>query len=872
MSRTSTSPLSCVLACALAWGAIPSLLGCPEPPFADCDGDGIEDGEDDCLACDRDQDGFDECGEDGEIVDCNDSDEDVFPGAAEVICDGDDQDCDPSTSDTPDGDGDGFNVCDGDPDGGDCDDSDPAVYPGADEECDGVDTDCDGELGDDEKDADEDGYLVCGGLAGDPDCDDLDPYTYPGADELCDEIDNDCDGAPAADEVDGDGDGFLGCDDCDDADPDSYPGATELCDGVDNDCDGGLPAEEEDADADGVAACDGDCDDTEATVYPGAPELCDDLDNDCDPGTVEDVDADGDGYELCDGDCDDTDPEVHPGVLELCDGIDNDCDGQLGPDEQDADGDGQAVCQGDCDDSDPTAYIGAQEICDGVDNDCIDGIDNGMDEDADGDGYTGCGSDGLPGNLDGDEDCDDDNIRVFPGAPELCDGVLNDCDGTLPADEADDDGDGWPVCAGDCDDTEPNVTPVGHDDTTDGLDNDCDGAIDNGVPCDGRVPADYPTIGDAIAAADHADRICVASGTYVETVNFGGKTLEVVGVAGPRSTVIDAGGADSAVEFHNLETSTSLLEGFAVTGGSLHGLYITGETTPTLRQLHIRDNAEAGVYVSHLDGALELEDIVVEDNATGISLSWSFNVYIDNAVIAGNGPGAGVSLDMSGLGISHAALVRNSAYGMYLSRGYVTITNALVAKNKAGWNEASCGICATNVQHSELFASNLAVIDNSTYGSGTGIEITNGSFSVTNVTATDNAGTGIWVGAAPGTVTYCNLHGNDDGGSHVGAYGNVDEMPYFENMDHPDPLLWDLHISQGSPLVNAGSTDAAYNDPDASRSDIGMYGGPEADGWDLDGDGDPVWWQPGTYDPATYPALGYDCDDLNPGVSASTGC
>jgi len=363
---------------------------------------------------------------------------------------------------TGDGDGDGYAA-----DCGDCDDSDPTAHPDADEVCDGVDNDCDGEDEEDETDDDGDGYLACDDGSGDPDCDDGDDTVYPGADELCDGLDNDCDGDVPSDEVDLDGDGLLACAECDDACADCYPGADELCDGLDNDCDGEIPADELDDDADGQATCAGDCNDGDATSYAGAVELCDGIDNDCDGDIPSDeADTDGDGYPIC-RDCDDDDPDAHPGAVELCNGADDDCDGAVPADEADDDLDAFRICDGDCDDAAGTVYPGAPDVCDGVhDNDC-DGLTDPTESDGDGDGGS------------------------------LCDGDCDDADPDLNV--ADDDGDGWTTCDHDCDDTEPLAHPGLAEVCRDWIDNDCDGT-DNGCPLGGDVDlatADARLLGEA---------------------------------------------------------------------------------------------------------------------------------------------------------------------------------------------------------------------------------------------------------------------------------------------------------------------------------------------------------------------------------------
>jgi len=235
---------------------------------------------------------------------------------------------------------------------------------------------------------------------------------------------------------------------------------------------------DEDLDGDGFLSG-VDCDDANANVYPGAEEICDNIDNNCDGQIDENLafsyyqDLDGDGfgnpevsilsctgqvgYSLNNSDCEDNNSAINPGAVEICDGFDNNCNGLV--DENisntyyaDNDGDGYGdpndsiincspptgytLNNTDCDDDNAAINEAALEIANnGIDENC-DGMDEVIGEDADGDGYFS------------DVDCDDTNANINPGTSEVCDGIDNNCNGDI--DEgivisiyADEDGDGY---------------------------------------------------------------------------------------------------------------------------------------------------------------------------------------------------------------------------------------------------------------------------------------------------------------------------------------------------------------------------------------------------------------------------------------------
>ncbi len=214
-------------------------------------------------------------------------------------------------------------------------------------------------------------------------------------------------------------------------------------------------------------------------------------------------DPDGDGL---DGDVDNCPRDSNAGQADL----DGDGDGDACDDDADGDGDPAAT---DCDDANAAVNSSATEVCDGLDNNCDGSTDDASATDAstwytdaDGDGFgdmatasTACNQ--PSGAVADATDCDDTAATAYPGANELCDGVDNDCDGTVDEDDAvdagtwyvDADGDGHgdattastsctqpsgTVASGDdCDDTNGQVSPSAQE-SCDTIDNDCDGTVD----------------------------------------------------------------------------------------------------------------------------------------------------------------------------------------------------------------------------------------------------------------------------------------------------------------------------------------------------------------------------------------------------------
>lgn len=488
-------------------------------------------------------------GSDAELAggdDCNDGDSSINPSSMETAYDGIDQDCTGGDLVDVDGDGVASTMVGGD----DCNDQDSSISPNLPEICDGLDDNCDGVIDLDAIDAsdwfadsDGDGYgdeddamTSCqapeGYIADNTDCNDANVDANPGAAEVCDGVDNDCDalvdeGVTTTYYQDSDSDGYG-----------SASSPIQAC---------SLPT--------GYATSSTDCNDGRSDVNPGKSEVCDGADNDCDAQVDEGVtttyyqDSDSDGYgsasnptQACSlptgyatnsTDCNDTRNDVNPGKSEVCDGADNNCNTQI--DEgvkstfyQDADSDGYGnanvstqACAApagyvpdktDCNDRNADISPGEAEYCNGKDDNCNGKVDDGVTtityyQDSDNDGYgnssvsTATCAGAPAGYVTLGGDCADSNPAINPAAAESCNGIDENCNGTV--DEGvkttwykDGDADGYGSVATssqsctqpsgyvsnatDCNDSNTNIHPNAAE-TCNYLDDNCNGSTDEGV-------------------------------------------------------------------------------------------------------------------------------------------------------------------------------------------------------------------------------------------------------------------------------------------------------------------------------------------------------------------------------------------------------
>lgn len=400
--------------------------------------------------------------------------------------------------------------------------------------------------------------------------------------------------------------------------------------------------------------------------------------------------------------------------------------------------------------------------------------------DEDGDGFTA------------DEDCNDADALIYPGAPEQCDGLDNNCndvaDENLPLTAYPDaDGDGFgqagapPSCSGgassatnasDCNDGNPSIYPGAPDSTGDGLDKSCDG--DDGLaPSVGLSTSTYSKLQLALDAAKAGQTVWVGPGTYAEYgLSMKGKAVKLVASHGLASTVIDGKGLGTVFVFSSGEQSGSVLSGFTITGGQASCFIPSTQTSCRY--------AGGGIYV---DGASPLlTGLKLTQNQAGSSGSgggifiWKGNPVLSQLVITGNTASSGGGLEswFAVPTLREVTVEQNTATGGNYSIGgggiYLYGADAILEKVVVRQNGAGFG-GGIYLNYAEAKLTDVLVEQNTSFASdGGGIYLESSVPIFTQVRIHSNQGGGLSLRKSNPVLIHSSVRDNHTTGNGGGFY------------------------------------------------------------------------------------------------------
>ena len=338
------------------------------------------------------------------------------------------------------------------------------------------------------------------------------------------------------------------------------------------------------------------------------------------------------------------------------------------------------------------------------------------------------------------------------------------------------------------------------------------------------VPAQYSTIQAAINASVNGDTVLVSPGTYFENINFRGKKIVLTSTFYLTNdpAVIDATVINGSMPSHpdtvscviisSYEDSTTVLQGFTITGG--RGTLWDDEHSPGNR---FREGG--GVLIQYSSPVVQNNVIKFNDaiNDTGIAVSaggggirmGDSNPRVYNNVIMGNRGlyGPGIVMNFSGGTFMNNIILLNSGGNSYSGGSGFWILGSF-SKPKSIINNTIINNTASTGSAGITFLSSTAVVRNN---------IIRGNICPGNIQI---------LGAS--FVYYCNIQGTYSGG------GNIDADPIYADSNY--------RLAAGSPCIDKGDSSLAYNDLEdpnntgfakypslgGLRNDIGAYGGPFA--------------------------------------------
>jgi len=325
-----------------------------------------------------------------------------------------------------------------------------------------------------------------------------------------------------------------------------------------------------------------------------------------------------------------------------------------------------------------------------------------------------------------------------------------------------------------------------------------------------NVPSLFSTIQSAINYSFSGDTILVQPNTYLENINYNGKSI-VVGslfmttqdTSYISSTIIDGNQSGRVVYFGNGEGSGAKLIGLTIRNGSSGnggGVYCYF-SSPTLENVVLSDNyaSSLGGGIACYRGSPTLTNVKIVGNSAydggGVSLRTLSNIVFIDVIISNNS----------------ATGSAGSGGGIWSTGGNSSLTNVIMSGNSVtnytdqNNDDVANGGAIFCSQSTNMSLSNVTITDNYA-GKGGGIACTQGgSLTIVNSIVSNNDGLyGIFAsGGANPSINYCNIYSNGTSsnlygtGSWLGVnttvnangdscdlYYNIQEDPLFVDADN----------------------------------------------------------------------------------------